>query len=197
MEVPAVACHDRARLVTGMERAFHLGDCGRQLWTRTVARKARERLVAVLDQAAVGDTVIIDLARVEVFDYSFANEFFGKTLLALPKDFPGRFLVVEHLDTYTRENLQKALESIDLSMIERTRMGLSLIGKVHPVDQQTFDAVIQAGRRVTAASLKVRLGINPTAANERLAKLAGLGILRRERSVSAAGREQYEYVAPG
>jgi hypothetical protein len=64
-------------------------------------------------------TMVIDVRSVEVFDYSFANELFAKTLLSLSVEYPGRFLVVEHLTFYTRENLEKTLESVGLTIIER------------------------------------------------------------------------------
>ena len=173
-----------------------LGEGGKHLWTRDVGRQWRTRLEALLDGLAVGGTVVIDAKDVEVFDYSFANEFFGKILLSLPGTYPGRFLIVEHLSDYARENLEKALESLALAIIERRERTLQLLGKVHPSDQITFTAIVQARQAVTAAVLRDQLGINLTAVNERLAKLTSLGLVRREKSVSAAGREQYVYSAP-
>lgn len=170
-----------------------LGDYGEQLWTRERAREIRSRLEGVLDRLGVGDVAVVDGAGVEVFDYSFANELFGKTLLSLPHEYPGRFLIVENLSPYVRENLAKALESLNLAMIERTGSELRLLGKVHPADQETFAAVAGAREPLTAAILRDRLGANLNAINERLAKLAGLALVRRERGISPAGREQYLY----
>ena len=62
--------------------------------------------------------VVIDAKGVEVFDYSFANELFGKTLLSLSNEYSGRFVIVENLTTYTTENLTKALEGLNLAMIQ-------------------------------------------------------------------------------
>jgi len=180
-----------------MEQTYGLSeqhDKRKHFWTRDLARDIRARIVKdVLDTLAPGDTLIIDMKGVEVFDFSFANELFGKLLIALPQDYAGRFIVIEHLTDYTRENLVKALESMGLVAIERKGKKLEILGKVHPVDQQTFDAIVQAKGPVTAAYLKEKLDINLNAMNERLTKLAGLGLIRRDRGVSAAGREQYEY----
>jgi hypothetical protein len=49
----------------------------------------------MLEELHAGDVMVIDAQGVEVFDYSFANELFGKTLLSLAAEHPGRFLVVE------------------------------------------------------------------------------------------------------
>lgn len=176
-----------------MEKRLPLKDHGAQLWTRELAKEIRTQLVELLDALAPGDTAVIDLAGVQVFDYSFANELFGRSLLSLPNEYPGRFLVVENLSAYVRENLVKALESLGLAMIERAEGQLTLLGKIHPSDAITFSAIADAGEPTTAVALKERLGINLNAVNERLSKLTSLSLVRRERGTSAAGRELYLY----
>ncbi len=180
-----------------MEKRVPLVPYGSQLWTRERAREIRERLVDELDQMQEGDTLVIDIKGVEVFDYSFANELFGKTLLSLPREYSGQFCIVEHLTPYTRENLIKALESLSLVMIERKGRKLQLLGKVHPTDQTTFDAIVRAKRPITAAELRDQLGVSLNAMNERLTKLTGFALIRRERGVSPAGRAQYAYSVLG
>ena len=111
--------------------------------------------------------VVIDAKGVEVFDYSFANELFGKTLLSLSNEYSGRFVIVENLTTYTTENLTKALEGLNLAMIQRKGKRLELIGKVHPTDSDTFAAIAKGKSPITAAELKDRLETNLTAMNQR------------------------------
>jgi DNA-binding HxlR family transcriptional regulator len=149
--------------------------------------------MAKLEDLASGDVLTIDAKGVEVFDYSFANELFGKTLFSLSHEHPGRFLIVENLTPYIRENLGKALESMGLAIIERKQKKLNLLGKVNALDEQTFQEIARAKGPVTSAFLKERLSINLNAANERLSKLTNLALIRRQSSVSSAGREQYEY----
>lgn len=178
-----------------MEKRFLLGEHGKQLWTREKAKEIRSQLQAMLQDLNVGETLVIDVKGVEVFDYSFANEFFAKTLLSIPVDYPGRFLVVENLTAYTRENLEKTLESVGLAMIERKGKTLHLLGKLHPADQKTFDAIVRAKEPITAVELSSQLDVHLTAMNERLSKLTKLGLVRREKGTSPAGREQYLYAA--
>src|SRR5437016_5286915 len=102
-----------------MERAFRLAQYGEQLWTREKAREVRGALTPLLEELGPGDVLVIDTKGVEVFDYSFANELFGKIIFAVPSEYPGRFVVVENLSKYTRENLDKALEGMGVVMIER------------------------------------------------------------------------------
>lgn len=169
---------------------------GKHLWTRELAREIRTDLTRLVSAVDAGDAVIIDAGGIEVFDYSFANELFGKTVLMLPREYPGRFVIVENLTPYARENLERALEGLGLAIIERQGSRIGLLGKVHRVDTSTFEALVRAGRPIVAAELKDRLGLTITAMNERLTKLTQLGLLFRQRSASSAGREQYVYQVP-
>lgn len=172
---------------------FALNKYGKHLWTRELAKKIRAAVNQQLERLEAGSTLVIDVKGVEVFDFSFANELFGKTVLAMASEYPGRFLLIENLTDYTRENLGKALESLSLVMIERHKGSLILIGKFHPADQETFAAIVASNDPVSAGVLSKQLGVNLTAMNERLSKLASLALVRREKAASAAGREQYEY----
>ena len=166
------------------------------LWTRELARKVRAQIAPQIEELQPGDVLVIDAKGVEVFDYSFANEFFGKTILSLPVEHSGSFLIVENLSRYAQENLEKALESLGLLTIERNNGQLRLIGKVHPADIQTFELIYQSIGPITSSAIKDRLGIGINAVNERLSKLAQMGVVRRKTSISLAGRGQYEYTSP-
>lgn len=179
-----------------METRFELGRERDHLWTRALGKQLRVALEDHLANAATGDVVVVDLAGVQAFDYSFANEFFGRSVMTLSREYPGRFLVVEHMEEDTREDLEQALKSLGLIMVAREHGQLGLIGRVHPVDAQTFAAIIELGEPATAVTLKDRLSINLTTMNERLSKLTEAGVVRRERVVSPVGREQFQYWRP-
>jgi hypothetical protein len=166
---------------------------GKHLWTRDLARDVRGELNRLLDKSGSGDLVVIDATGVEVFDFSFANELFGKSALSLPNEYPDRFLLVENLEPYARENLIKGLESLGIAMIERINGNLNIIGKIHSAYSETFMMIAKAKEPVTASEIKDKMNINLTAANERLSKLTSLALVRRERGISGAGREQYIY----
>lgn len=169
---------------------------GPQLWTRDLARKVRTELYKVLEKAAEGDVVVLDLKGVQVFDFSFANELFGKTLYTLAAEFPGRYVLFDHLTPYTRENLINALEGMKLLAIARSGTSYELIGKAHPTDVETFNALARQSRPATAAALADMFRVNLTAMHERLNKLFAAGVVRRESSTSAAGRVQFAYAVP-
>ena len=184
------------RYTVSMEERLFLAEFGTKLWTREYAKEVKFHLIKLLDKLDVGKAVVLDAEGVEVWDVSFPGELIVKTVLNMARDYPGRFLIIENLSPYARENLIAALNRDGAVIIERKGRKLQLIGKVHPADQSTFDAVVEAKGPSTAAALKERLKVNLTAMNERLSKLTSLGLIRREKSVSVAGREQYEYWAP-
>lgn len=176
-----------------MEISLRLIEHGPRLWTQELGYEIRQRLREMLEGLDVGGVLVIDADGVEVFDYSFAAELFGRTVVSLPGEYPGRFVVVEHLTRYARQNLEKALVSLNLAIIERVDGRPRLLGKVHPSDEETFDAIVQAPGPVAAAELRDRLGATLNAVNERLSKLIGMGFVRREKGRSPAGREQFLY----
>lgn len=176
-----------------MEKRVDLRKYGKQLWTREKARPIAQTVEDMLDELEPGDIVVLDTDGVEVFDFSFANELFGRPLLALPNRYQGRFLVVENLNEYTRENLSKALESLGIPMIERKGKKLRLLGKCHPVDEETFGTIAHFKGPVTSNQLSNKLGLQINAINERLTKLVNLGLVRRDRTASSSGREQFQY----
>jgi hypothetical protein len=155
----------------------------------------RSEAFSMLEELEPGGVLVIDAKGIEVFDYSFANELFGKTVLSVAGEFQGRFVVVEHLTTYTHENLAKAMESLGLAIAERKKGKIELLGKVHPADSETLSVLVSAKEPVSAVELSKRLNVNLTAMNERLTKLMSMGLARRTKATSSAGREQYEYSA--
>lgn len=182
-----------------MEKAYAIAQGRPAYWGRQPAREKREQVEALLEAAAPGDAVVLDAAGLEAFDSLFASEFFCRLMREFPTAHEGRFVVVEHLGEVTRHNLETALTAAGLAMIERQEGGqLQLIGKLHPVDQETFAAITGGSGTATAAELKEKLGVaSVPAANERLGKLVNMGLVRRERAISPAGREQFVYSAPG
>ncbi len=167
-----------------------------ELWTRKPARKMRLEVEEILPGLAPGDALVLDAKGVRVFDFSFANELFGRLAHDLPTLMPGRFIIVTNLSMYARENLHRALDSLGLVMVERRAGQLSLLGKAGVTDAKTFQAIAKEAKPVTAAALAGSMRTNPTAMNERLTKLTRLGLVSREKGASKVGREQYEYTTP-
>ena len=178
------------------EARVSLRKYGPRLWTRDKARAIRVAVEEQLEQLPELGTLVIDGKGVEVFDFSFANELFGRLVLNLQSMTPPRFIVVEQLEPYARENLEKALQILNLAIVERRPSKTALLGKAGPPDEATFAALSKAKRPLTAVQLAEQLGTTLTAMNERLTKLTRLGLVARVRAQAPSGREPYAYVAP-
>lgn len=176
-----------------MDEKFRLKEFGTKFWTRPLGAKIRGVLEEKLKKLPEGGVIIIDLDGIEVFDVSFAAEFFVKTALGLQSVYKGRFVVIEHLEEHCRETLVVKLEKENLMMIERVDNKLRLIGKAHFNYQETLDAIASANKPVPSSELSESLGVNLNAMNERLKKLTNLGLIKREEGVSKAGREEFLY----
>ena len=181
--------------VNYMEKPFKLNRFGPRLWGRDRAEMVRRLLEKQLANLDVGDTIVVGLEGVEVFDLSFASEMFGQAIRDMPFRHAGRFLLVEGLTEYTQLNLQKCLEDMELVVPSRSRRVYDLLGKHHPSDLTTYRAIHAQEGKMTAAELSGRLAIKLTAANQRLAKFLKLGLARRESALSESGREHYVYYA--
>lgn len=174
---------------------FKEGGNNSTLWTRKEGKALREKLFNYLDSLQTKDALVIDISSIKAFDFSFANEFFGKLILEFPTDHSDTLIFIEGLSEHTREDLNQALESLDLMMVERVDGKLALIGKVSEIHKKTYEAIIEEEQPLASIQLKDKLGIKLTAANERLSKLVDKRVIRRTVSVSEAGREQFLYAA--
>jgi len=178
-----------------MDKRFRIIDVGSgsKLWTRALGAKIRHALNERLRKLPEGAVIIIDLDGIEIFDISFANEFFVKTALGIQGEHKGRFVVLENMEEHPRENLMNALEKEGQVMIERINNSWRLLGQISPTYQETLNAIARAKNPVSSTKLSTLLGVNPKAINERLKKLTALALIKREKGVSTAGREEYLY----
>jgi hypothetical protein len=170
---------------------------GRQaLWGHDLGRQVREKLAVVLEQTVEGTSVIIALQGVEVMDYSFASEVFGKIIGGMSSLYPRRAVVLSEASGYVGENLAICLQSLGLMALAVEDSGVwELIGKVAETDRDTAKAIAQR-KRASAAAIAKDLDIQVTTCNQRLRKLSESGIITRQRIGADGGGEQFEYLWP-
>lgn len=166
------------------------------LWTREIANDPLAMAVTILERLRPGDILTIDMAAIDAIDFSFAAGLFGRLLLRAKSEFPERFVVVRNLEPVARENLAVTLVSLDLVMIESLHGGqFDLLGKFHPLDLETFRIVLDHDNRLTSRDLQALKQLAANTANERLSKLVELGLVRRVKGISPAGRQEFSYIA--
>lgn len=178
-----------------MHKTFKLRRHGKRLWTRQLGQEVRRSLEDLLSISEPGTVVEVNCDSVEVFDVSFAAEFFCKSLLRLPSEYPNRYIMISGLGEYTRMNLDAALKDIGLMALEKQDSKLELIGKFMSSDRETLKALMERRTAMSAAELAALLDIKVTAANERLTKLAKRSVVRRQYAEKGRSQQIYRSVA--
>lgn len=181
--------------MNGMNKptTYFLQQHGRQLWGRELGKKARQQIEDLLERVSQGQFLVIELAGVEVMDFSFASEVFGKLIGQLSTSYPDRGILLANPDEYVSTNLDAALNA--LNMIGLTTTGQEswkLIGKALVPDIETMKAV-HRHKQLTANDLANELDLKPTTAIQRLKKLADFGVIVSLKEAGTAGREQSVY----
>ncbi len=167
-----------------------------QLWGHGPGREIRAMIEAELDAVPVGESLRIELKHVEVMDFSFSSETFGKLYSSLAVAYPGRGLILANLSDYVRVNLDAALQALGLQALTvKGVRSLDLIGKVADTDRPTLAALAKR-KRATAPEIADDLGIKLTTCNQRLRKLADAGAIVRTKMSATSGGEQYIYTWP-
>jgi hypothetical protein len=165
-----------------------------RLWGRESGRRVRALIEGELDNISRESVLILDFSGIEVMDVSFASEVVSKLLLLAP-NLEDKFVQLRNLSSVSRENLIPALKQIDAIAVELSPKK-QLIGNSSPLDIESFDTILGFKQPVSASQLSTKLGIRITAVNERVGKLVRKGVVRRTRSTSEAGRDQYLYSVP-
>jgi DNA-binding MarR family transcriptional regulator len=176
-----------------MERSFRISRFGAQLFGREKADTIWPILTRQIESADPGDVLALDWTNVEVCDVSFGQALVGRLLRERPRSFPGLFILSFSLGEYARLNLTHALSSERLMHLIRSDGSYEILGKTHPADLRTFQALQEAGGEATAPELAHKLCIKLTAMNQRLSKLQSQGFVQRRGDVTEAGRETFMY----
>lgn len=171
---------------------YLLSHHGSRLWGRAKGVEVREQIEAMLSNMGEGEVLVLNIKDVEVMDFSFASEVFGKLLARMPTEYSGRYVVLREPTEYVKENLQAALVDMELAVLIIRGKKWDVIGKFGQADRETLQALVQLGV-ATTSNLAKELGISITACSNRLKKLHELGLIRRERTTAPSGGEQYQY----
>ena len=110
-------------------RDYAMKQHGSALWGRSMGREIRADIEVALEKLSPGEVLGIDLEDIEVMDFSFASEVFGKLISRLPTEYRGRYLVLLNVDDYVEENLDAALNSLELAVLILRDGNWKIIGK--------------------------------------------------------------------
>jgi hypothetical protein len=177
-------------------REYNLAEKGKQLWGHSLGREVRLEIESELENLARGGVFKIQLKGIEVMDFSFSNEVFGKIYSTIGTIYPERAIVLANLTEYVKINLDAALASLGfMAVTVKGKRDWEVIGKVGDTDIQTLE-VIANKKQVTAPEVAEILNIKLTTCNQRLRKLTENGLILRAKESARTGGEQFIYTWP-
>lgn len=168
---------------------------GRLMVTRGTGRRVREALGEVLERLPSGGVLYVDTRRVELMDYSFADEALGILASRVAGgEYGERRVVLVEEDRELLENVEASLRQRGLAMIRVDKPGAApeIVGEVPEHLVETLRTIYDAGS-ITNADLAAKLGLNHTAMNNRATRLVKLGLIHRHKNTAAPGGRQYSY----
>jgi hypothetical protein len=179
-----------------MKNIFSFQGRKSQLWGNPLGREMRGEIEHELDQTAPGGTFIIDLKGIEVMDFSFATELFGRLYGTLSTGHPGRAVLLTGMSDFVRINLGAALDPLGLFALSyKSARTWELLGKAADTDKETLQALYRL-KEATAPRLAETLNIKLTTCNQRLKKLGDAGAIVRTKVSAPSGGDQYIYRWP-
>lgn len=169
---------------------------GAFLATREKGSKVREDLEKAIKRLSPGEVSEVSFKGVQAATISFADELIGRLMSArASQDLPEVAILLTHLNNELLEAIQVCLERRELVAAQAKGRDVSLLGKVDPHLEKTFQVAYELGE-FTASDLADHLGITPQNANNRLKKLTDAGIIIRERRDPDGGGKEFIYRSP-
>ena len=162
------------------ELIFPILPFGIRLGTRLEGKRAREKLLVVLESISEPGRLIVSLDGVEVLSGSFADETIALSCARLATgEYGDRYLVVRSPSLEIAEDLSHKLERRHLAMLCLLDDGWEVLGQLAQPMRETLTLVITR-QETTAKELSEALGIRHNACLHRVGRLAELHLIRRE-----------------
>lgn len=160
------------------------------LLTRPKGALAYPRLADKLTSMSEGESLFLDFADIPVVDVSFFDESIIRLLKEiLDGKFENRRVVLENLtdDAITNINAAINVQKLRLSLISIDKRGdWKLLGHIEKSLMLVFEMIMERGS-ITAPQLADHLDIALNAANNRLKRLLGQRLIRRDYEVTDNG----------
>ncbi len=160
---------------------FRIAQFGTRLGTRLEGERAREILESLLLSLPEEGQVRISLEGLEVLSTSFADELIGKALQhVVHGEFGDRTMVLITPSLELAEGIDVKLSQRRLALLCQHNGRWDLVGFRSPALSETVQRIIEK-KRTTARELAVELDLQMNACVNRVARLAGLRLIRRRK----------------
>ena len=168
------------------------------LTMRRVGEKTKEAICRKLSQLERNTVLEMDFSSIRFIDVSCADEVVVKVMARLEAgEYPDRFIILSHIDTQHRENIETALKVAKKAVIVKENEGWSLLGELVNSYRKALSKVMEFGS-ITARELQKEMGYNTVnQASTKLIFIYQRCLIAREpyREAVRGGGRQFRYLS--
>ena len=171
---------------------FAVAQFGVRLGTRLEGEHARECLLAALRSLPPGGQLVLTLEGLEVLSTSFSDEMIARAYQVLVSgELGNRTMVIETPQLELAEGIDVKLAQRRLAMLCRAAGTWTILGFHTPAMDETLRLILEKGK-TTARELADELGLQMSACVNRVARLAQLRLIHREKIGMKGPQDIYE-----
>lgn len=166
-----------------------LGNGSSDLVTRPSGSKIRERLELDMVKKKEGEIIALDFSKIEIIDYSCADEIVVKLISRLlGGEYGDKYVVLAGLNENQKENIEVALERRELAVMAELRAGNKiLLGSLNNYLKETLKMILEKGK-ITARELSEFLNLEANTSGTRLLNLYKKRLVKRTDETREGGR---------
>ena len=159
------------------------------LVTRQSGRAIRNRIEKKIEEAEEGEVIALDFWKIEVIDYSCADEIVAKLISRLLSgEYGDKYIILTGLNENQKENIEVALERKDLAVMAQMRDGKKmLLGSLNNYLKETLNFVLKEGK-ITAKYLSEAMSLEANTSGTRLLNLHKKKLVKRIEEIRNGGR---------
>jgi len=159
------------------------------LVTRPSGQVVRNRIETDIAKEDNGAVIALDFSKIEIIDYSCADEIVAKLISRLlGGEYGNKYFILTGLNENQEENIEVALERKGLAAIaEKRNGGKVLLGSLHNYLKETLDLILKNGR-LTAKELSQAMNLEANTSGTRLLNLHKKRLVKRIEEIRDGGR---------
>ncbi|MCX5718398.1 MAG: DUF4325 domain-containing protein [Nitrospirae bacterium] len=159
------------------------------LVTRPSGQVIRERIERDIAKEKNGEVINLDFSKIEIIDYSCADEIVAKLISRLLSgEYGDKYIVLTGLNENQKENIEVALERKELAvMVQMKDNEKILLGTLNNYLKETLNLILKKGK-ITASDLSESLKLPANTSGTRLLNLHKKRLVKRIDEIRDGGR---------
>jgi hypothetical protein len=150
------------------------------LVTRPSGQVIRERIEKDIEKEKNGEVIALDFSKIEIIDYSCADEIVAKLVSRLLSgEYGDKYIILTGLNENQKENIEVALERKELAVIANMRDGKQvLLGSLNNYLKETLNLIVKKSK-ITASELSKAMKLEANTSGTRLLNLHKKRLVKR------------------